>query len=468
MNKARQRFIYIFVDAVICFSVWLLFFIIRRYVFEGHEGELTDKKFMMQLRSAGVITAYWLLLYGLAGLYNQPFRKSRLKEITQIIKYTAMGVLVIFFAIFLDDLRPQGTKLGFYLFYFILQFTPIALVHFLISTRTNSALRQRKIGFPTIIVGNGPTAFKIWNELESRKKSLGYTFKGFVHLDKEGENLFYGKLKNYGHISRLREIIQSRGIEEVILALEDEDHKRLMNILDNISDTQAFIKIVPHMYDYIVGGVRTTHILGAPLIEIFPQILSNWEKVTKRAIDITASLAFLAVFSWLYLLLAILIKINSKGPVFFRQERVGKGGKPFKIIKFRSMYVDAEKFGPALSSENDPRITPVGKFLRKSRLDEIPQFINVLKGEMSLVGPRPERQFFIDQIVQIAPHYRHLHRVRPGVTSWGQVKFGYAENVDEMVERLKFDILYIENMSLLLDIKILLYTVIVMIEGRGK
>ncbi|MCL4142090.1 UNVERIFIED_CONTAM: hypothetical protein GTU68_046685 [Idotea baltica] len=160
--------------------------------------------------------------------------------------------------------------------------------------------------------------------------------------------------------------------------------------------------------------------------------------------------------------------MDSKGPIFYSQERIGKQGQPFKILKFRTMHTDAEKAGPALSSDHDPRITKVGKWLRKLRLDELPQFWNVLIGEMSIVGPRPERQFFIDQIVKIAPHYRHLHKVRPGITSWGQVKYGYASNVTEMVQRLQFDILYLENMSLALDLKIILYTIIVIVEGRGK
>jgi exopolysaccharide biosynthesis polyprenyl glycosylphosphotransferase len=209
-------------------------------------------------------------------------------------------------------------------------------------------------------------------------------------------------------------------------------------------------------------------IFGAPLIEINKTIMPEWQQSLKRIMDVLISIFVLICFSWLYTLIALAVKIGSKGAIFYRQERIGLHGSPFKIIKFRSMYVDAEKMGPALSRDNDPRITKIGKFLRKSRLDELPQFFNVLIGEMSIVGPRPERQFFINQIVLKAPHYKHLHKVRPGITSWGQVKYGYAETVDQMIQRLKYDILYIENMSVLVDLKIMIYTVLIVIQGRGK
>jgi lipopolysaccharide/colanic/teichoic acid biosynthesis glycosyltransferase len=196
--------------------------------------------------------------------------------------------------------------------------------------------------------------------------------------------------------------------------------------------------------------------------------LPVWQVVLKRVIDVVGSGLFLLLACWVYAFTAVMVKLSSPGPVFYRQARIGKNGLPFNIIKFRSMYVDAEKQGPALSSDHDPRITKWGRFMRKVRLDELPQFWNVVKGDMSIVGPRPERQFFIDQIVKIAPHYRHLHRVRPGLTSLGQVKYGYAETVAQMVERLKFDILYIENMSLAMDFRVLLYTFKIILEGRGK
>jgi exopolysaccharide biosynthesis polyprenyl glycosylphosphotransferase len=222
------------------------------------------------------------------------------------------------------------------------------------------------------------------------------------------------------------------------------------------------------MYDIITGSVKMNYIFGTALIEIQPEIMPAWQKNLKRIIDIVFSALVLVIFSPVYLALYLGVKLSSPGPAFYRQERIGINGEPFHIHKYRTMYIDAERHGPALSSKEDPRITPFGRYLRRYRIDELPQFWNVLRGEMSLVGPRPERQFFIDQIVTVAPHYRHLLKVRPGITSWGQIKFGYAENVDQMVERMKFDILYVENMSLAMDFKILFYTILIILQGRGK
>ncbi len=467
MNRQRlQSLLYIFADFLATYLVWLGFAFFRRETLEGH-GYLDLQQFI----NAFVICTGWILLYAIAGLYSNPFRRSRLYEITQVFKYTLIGVLTLFFAIFLDDPIPveNPSKQRILLtIYMTAQFGMVSILRFIITTRTNLRIRRRTLGFPTLLIGCQEQALKIYEELENMRRAMGYQFKGYVSLQSSENNLLTGRLKNYGTLETLEHVINSRKIEEVIIALEKSEGDRIGEVIEICERTHTNIKVVPGVYDYIVGSVKISHILGAPLIEIFPQIMTSWERAGKRFFDIVASAFALILLSPLYALIALWIRLDSKGPVFFRQERIGRYGKPFWIVKFRSMQEDAEKAGPALSSDHDPRITRVGLLLRRSRLDELPQFWNVLLGDMSIVGPRPERQFFIDQIMQRAPHYRHLHKVRPGITSWGQVKYGYASNVDQMVERLTFDILYIENISLGLDIKILLYTVIVMLEGRGK
>jgi exopolysaccharide biosynthesis polyprenyl glycosylphosphotransferase len=238
--------------------------------------------------------------------------------------------------------------------------------------------------------------------------------------------------------------------------------------LNTLEDEKVSINIIPDMYSILMGSVKMNYLFGVPLIRVQTNIMPYWQEVSKRLVDIVSALFALIILFPIYLIIALAVKFTSNGPIFYFQERIGWHAKPFNIIKFRTMTVDAEASGPQLSSENDPRITKVGKFLRKTRLDELPQFYNVLVGQMSIVGPRPERRHFIELIMQRAPHYKHLHKVRPGITSWGQVKYGYAENVDQMIERLKFDIIYVENMSIYLDIKILLYTIYIVFRGRGK
>jgi exopolysaccharide biosynthesis polyprenyl glycosylphosphotransferase len=297
---------------------------------------------------------------------------------------------------------------------------------------------------------------------------LGLRLVGFVPMGDTVDTELALELPTPGSYQQLPSLIQRLKIEQVVIAIEPSEHRRIQEILALLEGVPVRISILPDLYQMLLGSVKVNHVFGTPLIEIKQDLLPVWQQALKRMVDIVCAASFLLLALPGYVFTAIMVKLSSPGPIFYRQERIGKNEEPFTIIKFRSMYVNAEPLGPSLSSDHDPRITKWGRFMRKVRLDELPQFWNVLKGDMSLVGPRPERRFFIEQIIQIAPHYRHLHRVRPGLTSLGQVKYGYAETVTQMVERLKFDILYIENMSLTMDFRVLLYTLKIIVEGRGK
>ena len=473
MTKNNYRALYIFFDLLEAIISWSSFYVFRKISIEpvkyGFKVPLNfSTKFYLAL---ALVPLFWVLLYAATGTYKNVFRKSRLGELGQTLLITLIGVIVLFFSVLLDD-EIYSYKTYYYSFIalFLIHFGITYFFRFVISTNIVHKIHSRKIGFNTIIVGSNENAWNLYEEIQAQKKSNGNRFVGFVTVENKNgrSHMLLEHLRHLGEFKNLKKIIEENQVEEVIIAIESGEHEFIGRIINELDDTNCIIKVIPDMYDILSGSVKMTSIFGAALIEISRNIMPTWQFYVKRLMDITVSLIALILLSPVYLIVAIIIKSGSKGPVFYSHERIGIHGKPFRIHKFRSMYIDAEKNGPELSSQSDSRITPFGRFMRKVRLDEIPQFWNVLINDMSLVGPRPERQFFIDQIVQKAPHYRHLHKVRPGITSWGQVKYGYAENVDQMIERLKYDILYIENMSLAVDIKIMIYTVLIVVQGRGK
>jgi len=392
-----------------------------------------------------------------------------MSELAQTLKITFIGVIIIFFALILDDVIKTYTDY-YHLFInlFLLQFLITVTLRLILTSRNLNKLKQRSIGFNTIIVGSNGNAISIYNEIESQPHSAFNRFVGFVHAVEYPSYKLEKFIPNLGHFTNLHRLISEMNIEEVIIATERSEHRTIEQIIAEIEDTDVLIKVIPDMQDFLLGTVKTTSIYQTPLIQMSFDFLPPWQLSLKRFLDIVLSAIAMVVLSPAYLFCMIGVKMSSKGPIFYTQERVGIKGKKFMIPKFRTMVTGAENGTPMLSSKNDERVTAFGRMMRKTRLDEIPQFLTVLRGDMSLVGPRPERQYFIDQIIERAPHYRLLLKVKPGITSWGQVKYGYAENVDQMIERLKYDILYLENMSLAMDIKIMAYTLLTVMKGSGQ
>ena len=466
MKRSKQAGKYILSDFVSASVAWLLFNILRYEILfiinEGTDSLLDYLQYPGVLTGQIVIPFFWLVLYYFSGYYNKPFGKSRLTELFSTFITVLIGTIFVFFALLLDDI-PRSINIYYRLFFgmFGLQFFITYIPRLLITQSGVRKIKNREWAMNVLIVGAGEKAVRIAHDLYR----LGYDICGFVSED-ERIPVKADRNQVLGTVEDIPVLMEKKNVDEIVLAVESKNNKMLLGILYSLYRYKRPIKVLADRFN-MLSKIQLRTIRGIPLVDVTDNNFSPAEQNIKLFLDKVCSVVALLLLSPLFAYIAWRVKKDSPGPVFFRQERIGYLGQPFWMYKFRTMYVNAEENGPSLSSEDDLRVTPFGRIMRKYRLDELPQFWNVLKGDMSLVGPRPERKYFIDEIVKTAPYYYLLHNVRPGITSLGMVKYGYAASVDKMVERMEYDILYYENMSLTLDLTILIYTVKTVITGKG-
>ncbi len=452
---------------------WIVFYYIR-FELDIFSIEHVARPQMVLIPSL-LIAAFWICIFTFFGLYKRLYLISRFDELVRVGKITIIGTLIFFFLLFTDDLNWTSENISsakyFALIYWFITFTFVSLNRLTIRTIQRATVQKGMGLHKAIIVGTGAAAKSVHENL-IRHRTSGLDVIGFIkpdHSNGNGDQRVIEDEQILGSLNEIRDIIKENKIQDVIVALEQQDRESLIRVLDEIDLPNITVKILPDFFQIISGLNQTNQIFGLPLIEVMPDPMPTWEKFVKRLMDIVLSLAILVITLPVMLIVAIVIKTTSTGPAIYSQERIGLYGRKFMIYKFRSMYNDAEKrTGPTWAKDDDPRITPVGYWLRRLRLDELPQLFNVLRGDMSLVGPRPERQFFVDQFKKQIPLYTRRLRVRPGITGWAQVKWKYDETLDDVKEKTKYDLFYVENMSLKMDLKILINTIFTMLSGKGQ
>lgn len=401
---------------------------------------------------------FMLGIYCVSGYYINVVSKSRVREFLNSVCCVAIGSIIFFMVVLLNDVLPRRIhNYELLLTLFGCLFIPVSCSRFLLTSLIKSHFSRRSHPQRLLMVGEG-------DDLDALRREALRSGKEIVATIPPADGLEGNTDQAHDYFRRQLDKYQADGF---ILSLSALTQDKWMRIICELYLLECPIIVLADDYRLLTSKVVYDNLMGEPLMDISSMTLPETSVAVKRCIDVVASAVGLLVTLPVMAVLGILVKLGSKGPIIYSQERIGYHRIPFRIYKLRSMKVDAEEGGPALSAENDPRVTRIGRFMRKYRLDELPNLWNVLRGDMSLVGPRPEREYFLRQMREAAPYCVLLHQVRPGLTSLGMVKFGYAASVEEMLSRLKYDLLYIQNLSLSLDLKIVFYTLRTIAKGEG-
>jgi exopolysaccharide biosynthesis polyprenyl glycosylphosphotransferase len=465
MNKTFEKILVLVTDFITINFAWIIYYDLR--VKTGWFKLLSAPEFLVPMF---VIYFYWLFIFIFVGMYQTWFAASRFDELSKLFKSSFVGIFLLFFIIFIDDYVhgvSSSTRILVFIYWGLFLFL-VGLGRLLIRSVQRNLLIKGFGRKNVVIVGFNEKGFEVQQQL-IQNRALGLDVEGFISVDRVKVNSVHNNAKVLGSIDQVQDVIDARNIKEVIIALDKNYSDLMVEVISKCESKNVRMKIVPDLYEILSGQAKTSQIYGVPLIDIMPELMPDWEKKMKRVLDILTSSIILLVSLPISIIIAIAIKLDSEGPALFKQQRCGVDGTVFNILKFRSMFQNAEKTtGPIWSQKGDPRVTKVGKVIRKLRLDELPQMFNVLKGEMSIVGPRPERPYFVKMLSKEIPYYNRRLKVRPGITGWAQVKHKYDESIEDVKVKLRYDLFYIENMSLRMDFKIIVRTIFVMLFARGQ